>query len=63
MNKFMQFIHDCQIVVAALIMFLAVLVYCMFHRYGSIKFSNGSCVIDHLTGRCYRANGELIKGK
>ena len=54
MKKLVQFVHDNQIVVAALILFLAVLTYCLFSRY-DYKPGNshviGGYVIDHLTGK------------
>ena len=63
MNRILQFIHDNQIVVAALILFLAVLTYCLFNRYDAIRYSENSFVtIDHLVGKCLLPDGTPVKG-
>ena len=62
MNRVSQFIHDNQIVIAALILFMAVLVYCLFNRYQPMKFREASIVLDGLTGNCYSPyGGEMVR--
>lgn len=61
MGRISQFIHDNQVVVAAVIMFMAVLVYCLFNRYQPMKFNDASVVLDRLTGNCYYPYGEKMK--
>lgn len=62
MSRFAQFIHDNQIVVAALILFLAVLVYCIFTRYELIRLNeSGGVVVDRLTGSCYTIYGTKVQ--
>lgn len=64
MNRVSQFIHDNQIVIAALILLIAVLVYCLFNRYQPMRFRDASVVIDRLTGKCYSPyGGELERPK
>lgn len=61
MSRFIQFIHDNQIVVAALILFLAVLVYCVFNRYEWARLHDNGLVLDRLTGTCYSPYGHRIQ--
>lgn len=62
MSRFIQFIHDNQIVVAALILFLAVLAYCVFNRYELMRISDvGGVVVDRLTGSCYTMYGTKVQ--
>lgn len=61
MNRVSQFIHDNQIVIAALILFMAVLVYCLFNRYAPMKYGDRSVVLDRFTGNCYYAFGGKVQ--
>lgn len=58
--KFGKFIHENQIVVVAVILFLAVLVYCMFHRYDAARYNEAVVIVDHLRGRCLTPYGEEV---
>lgn len=55
LSRIAQFIHGNQIVVAAVILFLTVLTYCLFNRYSACPLSEAykSFVIDRLTGDCF----------
>ena len=48
-------LHKFQPTIVALIILLAVIVYCLFNRY-DIHHKEG-VVIDRLTGTCYKCNG------
>jgi len=60
MKKLVQFVHDNQIVVAALILFLAVLVYCLFNRYDMVRLQD-SVIMDHLVGNIHNPRECLIR--
>ncbi len=62
MNRILEFIHNNQLVVAAVILFLAILTYCLFNRYEAARNNDKlSFVIDRLTGACYDLEGSKWK--
>ena len=55
----MKFIRDFQPTIIALILLLAVVVYCMFNRYDLIRVGDGGAlIVDHLTGDCLTTRGK-----